>query len=58
MNNTLAILTSGEANPGEVVTATGTFALIAALIAIPAAGAVILLLAGRRSNRWSTRLEN
>ena len=52
MNNTLAVLTSGEAAPGEVVAATGTFGLIAALIAIPAAGAVILLLAGRRSNRW------
>jgi NADH-quinone oxidoreductase subunit L len=52
VNNTLAVLTSGEANPGEVVAATGTFGLIAALIAIPAAGAVILLLAGRRSDRW------
>ena len=52
MNNTLAILASGEASPGEVVQATGTFDLIAVLIAIPVAGAVILLLAGRRSNRW------
>ena len=52
MNNTLAVLTSGEASPGEVVQATGTFGLIAALIAIPALGAVILLLAGRRANKW------
>jgi NADH-quinone oxidoreductase subunit L len=52
VNNTLAILASGEASPGEVVQATGTFGLIAALIAIPAAGAVILLLAGRRSDKW------
>ena len=52
MNNTLAVLASGEASPGEVVQATGTFALIVALIAIPVAGAVLLLLAGRRANRW------
>ena len=52
MNNTLAVLASGEASPGEVVAATGTFGLIAALIAIPAASAALLLLAGRRSNRW------
>ena len=52
MNNTLAVLASGEASPGEVVQATGTFALIVALIAIPAAGALLLLLAGRRANRW------
>ena len=52
MKNTVAILASGEADPGEVVAATGTFGLIAALIAIPAAGAVILLLAGRRSDKW------
>ena len=52
MNNTLAVLASGEASPGEVVQATGSFALIVALIAIPAAGAVLLLLAGRRANRW------
>jgi NADH-quinone oxidoreductase subunit L len=52
VNNTLAVLASGEASPGEVVQATGTFALIVALIAIPAAGAVLLLLAGRRANRW------
>ena len=52
MNNTLAVLASGEASPGEVVQATGTFALIVALIAIPAAGAVLLLLVGRRANRW------
>jgi len=32
VNNTLAVLTSGEASPGEVVQATGTFGLIAALI--------------------------
>jgi len=52
VNNTLAVLASGEASPGEVVQATGTFALIVALIAIPVAGAVLLLLAGRRANRW------
>jgi NADH-quinone oxidoreductase subunit L len=52
VNNTLAVLASGEASPGEVVQATGTFALIVALIAIPAAGAVLLLLAGKRANRW------
>jgi len=52
VNNTLAVLTSGEASPGEVVQATGTFGLIAALIAIPALGAVILLLVGRRANKW------
>ncbi len=52
MNTTLAVLTSGPASPGEVVTATGTFSLTAALIALPVAGAVILLLAGRRSNAW------
>ncbi len=52
MNTTLAVLASGPASPGEVVTATGTFSLTAALIAIPLAGAVILLLAGKRSNAW------
>ena len=52
MNNTLAVLTSGEANPGEVVAATGTFAPDRGADRDPAAGAAILLLAGRRSNRW------
>ncbi len=52
MNKTLAIVASGEASPGEVVLAPGAFGLIAALIAIPAAIAAFLLLAGRRSDRW------
>jgi NADH-quinone oxidoreductase subunit L len=50
--NTLAILTSGEASPGEVVQASGMFSLTAVLIAIPLASAALLLLAGRRSNAW------
>ncbi len=36
----------------ELYPATGVFALIAALVAIPLASAAILLLLGRRSDRW------
>ncbi len=52
MNTTLAVLASGPASPGEVVTASGMFSLTAVLIAIPLAGAIVLLLAGKRSNAW------
>jgi NADH-quinone oxidoreductase subunit L len=48
----LTILTEGAPNPGEVVAASGTFALAPLLIAIPLASAVVLLLAGRRANAW------
>jgi NADH-quinone oxidoreductase subunit L len=48
----LGILASGPASPGEVVAASGTFSLTAALIAIPLASAAVLLLAGRRANAW------
>ena len=36
----------------EPVTATGVFALTAVLIALPLAGAAILLLGGKRTNKW------
>ena len=36
----------------EIVPAEGIFALLWAIIALPAAGAVILLFAGRRTNSW------
>ncbi len=48
----LGILASGEVTPPEVVQASGTFSLIAVLIAIPLASAAVLLLAGRRANAW------
>ena len=40
----------------EFVPATGTLSLLWLLIALPAAGAAILLLTGRRSNRWGPYL--
>ncbi len=46
-----AAVASGEVMPGTVV-ATGTFNLIAGLIAIPLASAALLLLLGRRADRW------
>jgi NADH-quinone oxidoreductase subunit L len=52
LNTAVALPASGEVVPGEVVAASGTFSLIALLIGIPLASAALLLLAGRRSNRW------
>jgi NADH-quinone oxidoreductase subunit L len=49
---TLAIRAAEQSPVGEVVQASGTFSLIAILIAIPLASAAILLLAGRRSDAW------
>jgi NADH-quinone oxidoreductase subunit L len=49
---TLAIHAAEQSSVGEVVQASGTFSLIAILIAIPLASAAILLLAGRRSDAW------
>jgi NADH-quinone oxidoreductase subunit L len=48
----LSIATEGAPNPGEVVAASGTFTLTALLIAIPLASAALLLLLGRRADRW------
>lgn len=36
----------------EIVPAEGIFALLWVIIALPAAGAAILLFAGRRTNSW------
>ena len=46
-----AVTRAAEAVP-TAVAASGTFQLIWLLIALPLAGAAILLLAGRRSDRW------
>ena len=53
MNGTVAL---SAADLQQVTPATGIFTLIALLIALPLAGAVILLLGGRRTNRWGPYL--
>jgi NADH-quinone oxidoreductase subunit L len=52
--NLLAAASSGAAEPAELVAtnATGTFSLLWLLIAFPLLGAAVLLLGGRRTNRW------
>ncbi len=53
MNGTVAL---SAADLQQVTPATGIFTLIALLIALPLAGAAILLLGGRRTNRWGPYL--
>jgi NADH-quinone oxidoreductase subunit L len=40
----------------EVTSATGVFSLIAVLIGLPLLGAAVLLLGGRRTNKWGPYL--
>jgi len=53
VNGTVAL---SAAELQQVTPATGIFTLIALLIALPLAGAAILLLGGRRTNRWGPYL--
>lgn len=47
-----AVLAEGAAHVQEVMPATGVFSWIWLLIALPALGAAVLLLGGRRTNGW------
>ena len=46
------LLAAGETHSGEALVANGTFTLIAWLIGIPLVSAALLLLGGRRTDRW------
>ena len=47
-----AVLAEGAAHVQEVMPAAGVFSWIWLLIALPALGAAVLLLGGKRTNRW------
>lgn len=52
MTTGAAVLAEGAASVQEVMPATGVFSWIWLLIALPALGAAVLLLGGRRTNTW------